>query len=146
MMRRIWDPGWERLIEDERLPLNRRLVTFYRQYSERVLSRENFRLFMYAALAKYQHGMLYFPALRKRIFPAIARALRAELGLTPPHGAKILDAEIEVAQSLHAAIYHLAVRRWIYVPPLRGDIDRLIELKVATVLDGARHMLAGMNT
>src|ERR1041384_8306206 len=85
VMPRIWDPEWENLIEDAGSPLEDRLVAFYRQYSKRVLSRENFRLFMYAGLAKYQHGMRYFPALRKRIFPAIARALRAELKLDPPN-------------------------------------------------------------
>ncbi len=144
LMRQIWDPTWENLIQDTRIPLESRLVAFYRQYSERVLSRENFRLFMYAGLAKYQHGMRYFPALRKHIFPAIARALRAELGLAPR--AHSPETEIEIAQSLHAAIYHLAVRRWIYVPRLRGDIDHLIELKVTLFLKGARAVLTGMNT
>lgn len=131
----IDEAGWEAMIGDRSRPLAERLTGFYREYFHRVLKRDNFRLFKFAALARYRHGMRYFPLLRKRLFPAIALELRAHRGdaSTAPPSAT----ELEIVQTLHASIYHLAVRRWIYTPPLTGDIDALIALKVAVFLDGA---------
>jgi AcrR family transcriptional regulator len=133
---RMWDARWEALICTRTTPLRDRLTAFYCEYFRRVLTRDYCRLSMYASLAGYEPGMRYVPFLRKRIFPAIVRELAADYG-KPQSEAPQTDTAIEVVLTLHAAIYHLAIRRWILTPSLKGDINQLIAFKVGVFLDGA---------
>jgi hypothetical protein len=43
---------------------------------------------------------------------------------------------VELVQTLHAMMYHLAIRRWVFGPPMKGRIDDLIRLKVGVFLRG----------
>ena len=45
---------------------------------------------------------------------------------------------MEMVQSLHAMMYHLAVRRWVFGPPIQMKNDEMIRLKVAIFLGGVR--------
>jgi hypothetical protein len=134
-----WDPRWEALLDDATLPLRDRLKTFYKDYARVVLTYEHVRLFLFSGLSHFTYNSRYYDILTGRIFMRVARALRAEhrrqrrKAPTGPVGAD----ELEVVQSLHAAVYHVGFRQWIHTPPLRVDTDRLIELKVDLWLDGA---------
>ena len=139
-----WDPRWESLLDDSSLPLAVRLKTFYKDYARVVLTYEHVRLFLFSGLSHFTFNSRYYDIVTERIFLRIARALRAE---HLPRGARastkpIGDDELEVVQSLHAAVYHIGFRRWIHTPPLRADIDELIEFKVDLFMDGARAAMA----
>ena len=134
-----WDPRWESLLDDATLPLRDRLTLFYKDYARVVLTYEHVRLFLFSGLSHFTFNSRYYDILTERIFKRIARALRAEF---LPRGSKasakpIGDDELEVVQSLHAAVYHVGFRQWIHTPPLRVDAGRLIELKVDLFLAGA---------
>jgi AcrR family transcriptional regulator len=133
----MWDARWEAMICDREVPLRARLSAFYSEYFHRVLTRDYCRLTMYASLAGYEPGLRYFPFLRVRVFPAIVRELIAARPRLRSREAPRTEDAIEIVLTLHAAIYHLAVRRWIFSPPLKGDIDKLIAFKVSVFLDGA---------
>ena len=139
-----WDPRWESLLDDTTIPLAERLKRFYNDYARRVLTYEHVRLFLFSGLSHLTFNSRYYDILTERIFMRIARALRAE---HLPAGAKpssraITDDELEVVQSLHAAVYHVGFRQWIHTPPLKVDIERMIELKVDLFIDGARATMA----
>jgi len=134
-----WDPRWEALLDDAALPLRARLKTFYKDYAKVVLTYEHVRLFLFSGLSHFTYNSRYYDILTERIFMRIARALRAEhrqQGRRAPTGPVGID-ELEIVQSLHAAVYHVGFRQWIHTPPLRVDTDRLIEFKVDLFLDGA---------
>jgi hypothetical protein len=42
---------------------------------------------------------------------------------------------------LHAAIFHLGVRQFIYGMPLEADVSSIIDAKVTTFLSGIRCIL-----
>jgi hypothetical protein len=42
---------------------------------------------------------------------------------------------------LHAAIFYLGVRQFIYSMPLETDVNSIIDAKVATFLGGVRSVL-----
>ncbi len=97
-----WNPSWEKIITDRSVPLKARLVHFYREYAEVILTYEWIRLFMFAGLK--------------------------DLGLN-------------VVWGLHAAIFYLGVRQFIYSMPLETDVNSIIDAKVATFLSGVRSVL-----
>ena len=137
-----WDPRWENLLDDTAVPLRERLVRFYRDYARVVLTYEHVRLFLFSGLSHFTFNSRYYAIVTERIFMRIARALRTEFAPQGGNAAKgpIRDDELEVVQSLHGAVYHVGFRKWIHTPPLRGDIDHLIELKVDLFLEGAAAM------
>jgi AcrR family transcriptional regulator len=135
-----WDPRWEDLLDDEGVPLAERLKRFYRDYAKLVLTYEHVRLFLWSGLGRFSYNTRYYAILTQRIFTRIARALRADAakaGARKPSG-PISEMEQERVQSLHAAVYHIAFRRWIHGQPQHADIDALIDLKVDVFLDGVR--------
>ena len=137
-----WDPRWESLLDDQSLPVRDRLALFYKDFAKLVLTYEHVRLFLFSGLANLGFNSRYYQILTRRIFTRIARALRSELAgdKSRRHG-RITDRELEIVQSLHAAVYHLGFRRWVHNEPFGRDLDRLIDLKVEAFLHGAKSLL-----
>jgi hypothetical protein len=98
------------------------------------------RLFLYSGLAKCDFNQRYYAELTDRMFTRIARGLRAEYGAGPAE-LPVSDTEMELVQSLHAAIYHIFFRRWVHMRATEQDIPALIARKVDMFLDGARATL-----
>ncbi|MBL8689987.1 MAG: TetR/AcrR family transcriptional regulator [Rhodospirillaceae bacterium] len=138
-----FDPDWVSLITDESVPLEDRLVAFYSDYFEKVMTKENFRLFLYGGLAWSESSRSYYGDMRRLIYPAIARAIRATLPANARARGKVTDRELEMALTLHAIIYHLGVRKWVFSVPLKGKIKDLIRLKVAIFLRGVADAATG---
>lgn len=131
-----FDPGWVAQLTDESVPLEDRLVGFYSDYFERVMTKENFRLFLYGGLAWSESSRSYYGDMRRLIYPAIARAIRASLPPSARAKGRVTDRELEMVLTLHAIIYHLGVRKWVFSIPLKGRIRDLIRLKVSIFLHG----------
>ena len=141
---RNWNPAWESMIDDEAIPLRQRLKDFYVDYATSVLTYEHVRLFLYSGLTHREYNARYYSVLNKRILERIARAMRREYG--DGRGTRsITKAELETVQSLHAAIYHLAFRKWVHGEPL-GNLTKLVDRKIDIFLDGARHSFARVRT
>ncbi len=138
-----WDPRWEDLLDDRSLPLPDRLKRFYKDYAKLVLTYEHVRLFLFSGLGNFTYNARYYSILTQRIFTRIVRALRADAAGPGAAASRkpITARELEIAQSLHAAVYQICFRRWIHSEPLRMDIDALIDLKVDLFLLGARALL-----
>ncbi len=136
------DPQWERLLEDRRVPLRERLLRFYRHYAEAILSYEWVRLFMFSGLKGLDLNARYLQLLRDRIFTRVVAEVRDAYGRPSPAQAPIREAEIEIVWSLHAAIFYLGVRRWIYGLPVPDDIEGAVADKVNAFLDGAPAVMA----
>jgi AcrR family transcriptional regulator len=134
---------WERLLEDRSLPVAQRIKTFYLEYAARIFSYEHVRLFLFSGLAKHDFNQRYYARLTDRMFTRIARALRDEYG-NGDLAAPITDDEMELVQSLHGAIYHIAFRRWVHGAPAKQDIPTTVERKVDIFLDGARQIMRQM--
>lgn len=62
------------------------------------------------------------------------REIRHAQGLPEPGKPK--DEEIELVSGLHAAVFYLGVRKWIYGMPMPPHLEHDIELRVAAFLDG----------
>ena len=132
-----WNPGWDLLLDDDSIPLRERLLRFYYEYATSVLTYEHVRLFLFSGLNRNDFNARYYDALTKRILNRIARAMRHEFG--DSRGSRsVTKAELELVQSLHAAIYHVAYRKWVHGEELKYDMAEMIRLKVDFYLGGAK--------
>jgi AcrR family transcriptional regulator len=141
---RRWDPGWEDLLDDATRPLQQLLTDFYRDYARAILNYEWIRLFLFAGLRGVDYNARYQKALRERIFSRVIRLLRAANRLPPVDKFPIAEGEYELVWSLHASIFYLGVRKWVYGLPIPTDIDADIGARVTAFLHGAPAAMRGL--
>lgn len=139
-----WGPALETLLEDEALPVRARLTQFYQQFSETVLTYDHVRLFLFSGLTNSALNARYYSILSERIFTRIALALRTEVPGGKVDG-PITDTEMELVQSLHAAIYHLSFRRWLHGLSVEAELNELIARKVDFYLEGASRTMKALH-
>ncbi len=137
-----WNPHWEEWLDDRTQPLQDRLIHFYQDYARTILGYEWVRLFMFAGLRGLDINSRYVGLLRDRIFSRVIAAMRSAYGQPPLDEVPMTEAEVEMIWGLHAAIFYLGVRRWIYGLPIPTDLDGAIAEKVAVLLGGALAVFA----
>lgn len=136
-----WKGSWGKLITDRAIPLKSRLAQFYREYAAAILTYEWIRLFMFAGLKDLGLNARYLKMLRERVFEKVIEEIRAEYGRPSSAELPITVLEIEMIWGLHAAIFYLGVRQFIYGMPLEADVNSIIDAKVTTFLSGVRPIL-----
>ncbi|WP_321960583.1 TetR/AcrR family transcriptional regulator [Paraburkholderia sp. J7] len=141
-----WDPIWEEQIQDRSVPLLERLMGFYRSYARTILQREWIRTFIFAGLSKEGINTKYLTQLRERVFLPVLRELWTEYGVVAPTTAAGLELHIELIWSLHASIFYIGVRKWVYGLPVSEDIDSIVGRQVDTFLNGAAAALKKAST
>jgi AcrR family transcriptional regulator len=136
-----WNPFWEEIITDRTIPLKTRVVRFYRDYAKAILTYEWVRLFLFAGLRNLGLNARYLKVLRERIFNRVIEELRVTYGRPPTEDVPISTIEIEMIWGLHAAIFYLGVRQFVYDMPLGADVEEIVEAQVATFLNGISAVL-----
>lgn len=139
-----WNPNWESLLDDDRIPIRERLVQFYTDYVTSVLTYEHVRLFLFSGLSRNEFNTHYYNTLTKRILKRIARAMRREYG-APTKSGTVSKHELELVQSLHGTIYHVAFRRWVHGEVFSGSLADVVRRKIDAYFDGAAHAFEGMS-
>lgn len=138
-----WDPFWEDMIRDREQSIRARLTRFYQEYSRVIMTYEWVRLFMFSGLKGLDYNARYLRFLREKTFALIIEELRFTYRRPPLAEMPATPLEIEAIWGLHAGIFYLGVRKWIYMMPISDDIGRIIEMKVANFLEGASAVLCG---
>ena len=134
------DPHSEAELVDRSIPLRERLTRFYLAYARRTLTYEWVRIYMFSGLKGVGLNPRYQKLLRERVFTPVIREIRAELG--QPSDAPITDGEVEHIYALHATIFYLGVRKWIYGMDPPEDLEQGVANRVAAFLDGVPKLMA----
>jgi AcrR family transcriptional regulator len=137
-----WNQQWETWLDDRGLPLEERLLRFYRDYAQMILSYEWVRLFFFAGLRGLDFNARFLKMLRDRIFTRVIGELRAAHRLPPTSQVPMQETEVELVWALHAAIFDIGTRRWIYGLAVPDDIDALVASQVTAFLAGAPATIA----
>lgn len=137
-----WDPFWEDLLADRSVPLEERLIRFYQSYARIILTPEWVRLFMFAGLKGLDFNGRYLRLLRERIFGRIVEELRIAFQRPTVAEVPASNLEIEMIWALHASIFYLGVRQFIYHLPLDSSVQDVIEAQVQTLLGGITTVLS----
>jgi AcrR family transcriptional regulator len=113
-LRDRYDPANAAVLQNAAMPINERIVEFYRTYLAKVADPLSCRLFMYSALAGYEFHQKIAPNVEESALKPVLVALRKEAGLSARRSGQLSAAEYELVAPLHAAMVNLCVRRYIY--------------------------------
>lgn len=139
-----WNPYWEVIIADRRVPLQERLTRHYCDYAKTALTWDWVRLFMFSGLRGEAINQRYLQFLRSRVLEPVAAEIRADLGLPAPSEVPLTVEEIELVWGINARIFYFGQRRWIFNVPLEADIDELIQLTISHFIAGAKVVVPGL--
>jgi len=131
-----WKPEWETLLDDDTRPLESRLLAFYLDYAQAMLQPDWIRILMFSGLHGSNVVTRLLGRLRERVFTRVIRAVRAAEG-APVDPKTFTEGEYELVWALHAGIFYLGVRQWVYGLPIREPTERLVERAVKSFLHGA---------
>lgn len=138
-----WNPDWEDDLKDRTKPLHQRMCAYYKDYARIILRNEWVRIFIFAGLTREGINNRYLKRIREHIFELVLSELRHEYKISDPSPQQLED-EVELVWSVHASIFYIGMRKWVYGLDVPKDIDRLIEQKVASFLDGAPTVMRNM--
>lgn len=135
-----WNPAWERQLSDRSMPLDERMHRFYGQYAGVILNSDWIRIFIFAGLAYEGINVRYLARLREGVFNVVLAELHREFALAAPTAQQHED-EIELIWGLHASIFYLGVRKWVYRLEVPEQLDRLIAQQVEEFMACAPQVL-----
>ena len=131
-----WNPEWETLIEDRTQPLKQRLIAYYRDYARTILQPEWIRIFTFAGLKGGTLNARLLDMIRERIFTRVIREIRFDQGVTMPPDFPLTEIEYELVWGLHASIFYIGMRKWIFELPSPDDVEAVVDAKVVAFLEG----------
>ncbi len=137
-----WRPEWERLLSDRSRPLEARLKSFYRIYTDAIFNLEWVRIFIFAGLKGVDINTRYLALIERHVLRPVCRELRVEAGLPDPDELPVAPEELEMAWGLHGRIFSLAIRKWVYGVPMPRQFVATIDTSVHAFLHGAARSLA----
>ena len=143
---RRWKDEWTAGLQDRSVPLEARLVRYYEDYSATIFDYEWVRIFMFSGLKGEDINRRYLRIVRERILAVICGELRFELGLPAPDERPVGPDEIDLAWSLHAAIFYVGVRKWAYREPVPDEMSVFIRRNVHIFLGGIPPVLRELVT
>jgi AcrR family transcriptional regulator len=131
-----WNPYWETVLGNDRVPLRDRLTQFYVDYASKIMDYEWIRIFMYAGLLGSGINAKYIDLLRDRVILRICHALRAERGLPRVDDRRISAREEQLVWSLQGSMLYMAIQKYLYGFELDVDLTSAVEDRVDAFLDG----------
>lgn len=131
-----WQPEWFTRLADRARPLKERLTYFYTEYAHTAVGYERVRLFILGGLKGLDINARFFKMLRERVITAVVAELRHAGGLPTLAERPMSETEAELVWGLHAQIFYIGMRRWIYGLPVPDDLDGVIAAMISAFLDG----------
>ena len=122
---------WFVQLRDRQVPLKERLITFYREYYDTILTRRWLRLFIYSSLAEVEIAPTYIADVVRNILQIITEEAAFEAGVNLPAEHALMQ---ELGWVLHGNISHLGIRRHVYKDMTSVPVDTVIEMHVKTFL------------
>lgn len=131
-----WNPKWEKLICDRKLPLDERLCLFYKEYARAVYDYVWVRIFVYSGLKGVDINDRYLAIIKDKVLEPVCRELRFEHGVADHGDIPITEEELELAWGLHGSFFYRAIRRFVYNIEATVVTDEAIENDVHAFLHG----------
>jgi AcrR family transcriptional regulator len=130
---------WFAELADRSIPLETRLISFYRDYFATIFTSRWLRLFMYASLADMGMAPNYTSAVVIQLLRTIMTEAAHEQSVTLPVDTNL---QHEIGWTLHGALSHYAIRRHLYRFDQTVAEDTVVAIHVAQFLGGFRAAVA----
>ena len=137
-----WVAAWEIMIGDRTKSLEDRLLRFYRDYARIIYNYEWVRLFAFSGLAGLPHHERFVKRNRAQLYCWIAREMRHDYRLPPLEEVPLTEFEGELLWGMHATVFYVGQRRWLFGLPVVDDINTIMEARVQSFLAGAPPQIA----
>ena len=131
---------WFVQLRDRQVPLEERLVQFYRAYYDTILTRRWLRLFIYSSLAEVEIAPTYIAEVIRNLLQIITEEAAFEAGVEVPTNPALMQ---ELGWVLHGNISHLGIRRQVYGDTTSIPVETVIGMHVAAFV-AAIPVLCGM--
>lgn len=102
---------WVIQLQDRAVPIRDRLLDFYCDYYDTILTRRWLRLFIYSSLADAEMAPAYIADVVRSLLVTLVQEAVLAAGLNPPENPALLQ---ELGWVLHGNVSHLGIRRHIY--------------------------------
>lgn len=135
-----WQPQWITSLQDQKVPLETRLVQFYQDYARATYQPEWIRIYMFAGLESSDLNRRYLQLLKKELLIPCCLELRSYCGI-PRDSSPISEHEIEFYWTLHDGLFYTAIRETIYQSPMAITFEEKVQMAVSNFLAGARLVL-----
>ncbi|WP_241991484.1 TetR/AcrR family transcriptional regulator [Paraburkholderia sp. RAU2J] len=132
---------WFVQLKDRSVPLEMRLVTFYREYYESLLTRRWLRLFLYSSLAGLRMAPTYTNAVVTHALEIVVTEAAHDAGRGVPTN---IDERTEIGWMLHGAVSHLAIRRRVYANDNTTPAEHVIAMNVRAFLASVPALLPAL--
>ena len=129
---------WLTGLTDRSKPMEVRLIDFYSDYFEVVLTRRWLRLFLYSSLAEENMAPNYISTIITRLMETIVEETAAEQGVSLPYDPEVVH---ELGWVLHGTISHFAIRRHLYHASQAITADEVIHMHISSFLGGFKDMV-----
>ncbi len=138
----FWDPAWQKWLTDRREPLEDRLLRFYQDYARVIYNYEWVRLFALSGLHGLTHHFRYVTRNREHLYQWIGGELRHDYGLPSLQEIPLTEFEIEQMVSMHATVFWVGQRRWLYRLPVPADINAVLAARIRAFIAAAPPQIA----
>ncbi|AWG37031.1 TetR family transcriptional regulator [Alcaligenes aquatilis] len=133
-----WNPLWEVWLADRSRPFRDRLVQYFSDYTQAILTSEWVRIFLYAGLQDPSLNQRYLQMLHERIFRILSQELQYDLGREQALTPRQAMLENEAWWGLHSSFFYMGVRKWVYQLEVPDELEAVIAYRVDAFLDGLR--------
>lgn len=133
-----WKQQWELWLDEPDTDLKTKLIRFYQDYADTVLTPEWVRILIFSGLNDGYIPDNYLNLLREKLFPRIVRETRRHLGISSRK--KASERENELIWGLHGGVFYIGVRRYVYNQPPIENLEQLIHDRVTTYIAGAHEI------
>lgn len=139
-----WKDDWPEGLQDRSMPLEERLIRYYDDYTATIFNYDWMRIFLFSGLKGEPLHRRYLQIVRERILSVICIELRHSFDLPGPEQVPVTVDEIDLAWSLHAAIFYIGVRKWAYHEPVPEELTDFIRRNVRIFYGGIAPVLGDL--
>lgn len=135
-----WNPLWEEGLRDREKPFEERLKAYYLDYAQNLIRNEWVRILIFAGLRQKGIDEKFFKLLHERIFKTVVYEARHEFGFVADPKDDDISIEIELVWALHASIFYIGMRRWVYQTAIPKNFNKVIEALVEGLIQSLAHL------
>ena len=107
-----------------------------------MLSYEWIRIFMFSGLRGMNLNSRYLTLVRDRIYTRVIREVRLAYGMPSTAQVPISEMEFELVWALHASIFYIGIRKWIYGLEIPENVDEVVTSLATAFFDGVPAVIA----
>src|ERR1700723_2394918 len=137
-----WNPFWEKLLSDRRIPLEQRVKEFYKSYLSTFDDYAWIRVSVYSGLRGNNLVGRYIDRVIERVVKVIILELRHECGLPQIFPADIPKLDLELTWNMHSTIIYFLMRRYVFQKAPCDDNDAVVEQMIDQLFGGTAAVLA----